>query len=347
MRKLIGGQMGFINKDNKKFNLLKKQQIFCNGRSALYAILKKIKNKINRVYVPTYLCKSILQPIKEIGLNYKFYKIKNNFNYNLPIKKNSAVIFLNYFGNINKRYKFLKNNYKKNIFYIKDCTHDIFNKYHNINNFNKREIYKFASIRKYMPFSLGAITNLKSLKLNAPNKEEIKIFNRSYKNLFIRGKYFSYPLKTIDNSLEKKMLTEQSNFKIFENKNILNSRLPKHIERKLVKYNLKKNLKKRLDNYLFLKKELNCKINIISKTSSFPLYLTILLNQNNKKILKFLHKHRVFACNLWKLPKEVSKKKYKESHNLSKRLISLPVDHRYKKEDIKFMASILHKALKI
>lgn len=347
MRKLIGGQMGFINENDKKFNLLKKKQIFCNGRSALYAILKTIRNKINRIYVPSYLCKSILQPIKEIGLDYKFYKIQNNFNYNLPLKKNSAVIFLNYFGKNNKKYKFLKNNYKKNIFYIKDCTHDIFNKSHNINDFNKKEIYKFASIKKYMPFSLGAITNLKSVKLNAPNTKEIKIFSRLYNNLLVRGKYFSYPLKAIDNSLEKKMLAEQKNFKIFEDRNIFTCRIPKHIERKLVKYNLRQNLKKRLNNYFFLKKNLNCKINIISKSSNFPLYLTILLNETNKKILKFLHKHRIFAINLWKLPKEVNKKKYKESHNLSKSLISLPIDHRYKKEDIRYMVSILHKALKI
>jgi dTDP-4-amino-4,6-dideoxygalactose transaminase len=43
----------------------------------------------------------------------------------------------------------------------------------------------------------------------------------------------------------------------------------------------------------------------------------------------------------------VNKKKYKKSHNLSKSLISLPIDHRYKKEDIRYMVSILHEALKI
>ena len=49
MRKLIGGQMGFINRYDKKFNFLKKQQIFCNGRSALYAILKTIRISINNL----------------------------------------------------------------------------------------------------------------------------------------------------------------------------------------------------------------------------------------------------------------------------------------------------------
>ena len=73
MRNIIGGQIGYDNLIKKKLNLLKNNKIYPNGRSALYFILKEIKNKINKIYVPFYLCESILQPIKELNLKYEFY----------------------------------------------------------------------------------------------------------------------------------------------------------------------------------------------------------------------------------------------------------------------------------
>ena len=165
MRHIIGGQIGYDKNLTKQSNILKKKQILSNGRSALYFILKGIKKKIKLVYLPSYLCESILQPIKELNLNYKFYKVEKNFNFKLPYKKNSAMIFLNYFGIENKELKNIKNNPKYNIFYIKDCTHDIFNKKHDLNDFNKKDIFRFASIKKYIPFPVGAITNQDNLNM--------------------------------------------------------------------------------------------------------------------------------------------------------------------------------------
>ena len=50
--------------------------------------------------------------------------------------------------------------FKKNIFFIEDCTHNIFNKDVNLKYFNNKKIFKFASIKKYLPFPVGAINNI-------------------------------------------------------------------------------------------------------------------------------------------------------------------------------------------
>ena len=348
MRHIIGGQIGYDNNLIKQSNFLKKKKILSNGRSALYVILKEIKKKIKLVYLPSYLCESILQPIKELNLDYKFYKVDKNFNFKLPNKKNSVVIFLNYFGKENQNLKKIKNNTKDNIFYIKDCTHDIFNKKHDFKDFNKNNIYRFASIKKYVPFPVGAITNRDNLKLGKENKKDNLIFKNFFKVLKERNKYFSFPKKKIDLKLEYKLLNKQSGFKNFENSKILKNKFPLFIKNKILKYDLESILKKRDKNFVYFKKKINKKIKIISKNYSYPLNFTILLTRNKKKeILKLLKKNRIFPSTLWPIPKQVDVKKFKYSHELSNSLLSLPIDHRYKKKDIEFMISIIHKALKL
>ena len=98
MRNIIGGQIGYDNLLKKNLNFLKKNYIYPNGRCALFFILKKIKKKVKTIYVPSYLCESILQPIRTLNMNYKFYEVKNDFRFQLPKENNSAIIFLNYFG---------------------------------------------------------------------------------------------------------------------------------------------------------------------------------------------------------------------------------------------------------
>jgi hypothetical protein len=348
MRNIIGGQIGYDNLIDKKLNFLKKKEIYANGRSALYFILKKIKRKITKVYVPNYLCESILQPIKELNLEYEFYEIKNNFQFILPKRNNSAIIFLNYFGINHKKSKILKNDFKKKIFYIQDCTHNVFDKQKNLNNFNKKDIFRFASIKKYIPFPLGAITNIKKDKLKKNTTQEIKIYKEIFDSLKKRSEYFSQPNEKINISLEKIMLKKQNKFKLYENTKIIKSEIPTEIKEKILHYDLKKILYKRNKNFSLLKKKLNKKIMIVSQNISYPLNLTILLTKTKKiKVKNFMNKCRIFPSTLWPVPEEVRKKKFIYPQKLNSEILSLPIDHRYKKKDIEFMSTIIHKALKL
>ena len=255
---------------------------------------------------------------------------------------------MNYFGKKNQNLKKIKNNTKYNIFYIKDCTHDIFNKKHDFKDFNNNDIYRFASIKKYIPFPVGAITNNDNFYLGIENKKDNLIFKNFFKVLKERNKYFSFQKKKIDLKFENDILNKQSSFKKFENSKILKNKFSLFIKRKILKYDLESILKKRDKNFIYLKKKLNKKIRVVSRNYSYPLNFTILLSRNEKKkILELLKKNRIFPSTLWPMPKQVDVKKFKYSYELSDSLISLPIDHRYKKKDIEFMISIIHKALKL
>jgi len=345
MKKYIGGQLGYDNLISPKSNLLKNTQLFTNGRSALFFILKNIKSKINKVYVPSYLCESILQPIKKLGIKFIFYEIRNNLNFKIPKEKKSAIIILNYFGLENRSVENISNDYKKNIYYIYDCTHNIFNKYDNFKVFNKKNIFRFASIRKYIPFPVGAICNLDYVNLKKIKKKNKKILKK-FNKLIDRNKYFNNSKKNI--FYENQLLNEQDRYKLYENRTIFKNKLPEDIENKIKKYNLKRILFIRNNNYNFLKKKLEKKVKIVSKNTCYPLYLTIfLIKDNKKKVFNYLSKQGIFSVNLWPIPKEVNRNNFKYTFALNKMLISFPIDHRYNLKDMEYMASNILKSLKL
>lgn len=82
-----------------------------SGRNALMYILLCNKN-YKKIFVPYYTCDVIMQPINKLNLNFEFYKINNDFTPKLKgIKKNEVLLYVNYFGIINKKVKNIINSY--------------------------------------------------------------------------------------------------------------------------------------------------------------------------------------------------------------------------------------------
>jgi len=55
--------------------------IYSSGRSAYYAILKHIAAEADyslRVLLPSYLCHTMLEPVRAAGLDAVFYKVRAN-----------------------------------------------------------------------------------------------------------------------------------------------------------------------------------------------------------------------------------------------------------------------------
>ena len=68
------------------------------GRYALEYILKA--RMYRKVYLPYYICDSVLQPIKRQGVEYEFYHINEQLEpaTELHLKDDEAVLYVNYFG---------------------------------------------------------------------------------------------------------------------------------------------------------------------------------------------------------------------------------------------------------
>ena len=156
----IGGEFeSSVSKKNiNKYIFLSRGTWTAHGSAALKLILEKLlKKKIYHVYLPVFICPSILKTVKNFKLKNIYYDIDKNFQpYKLKLKENSAVILVNYFGqNIIDKF----HQKKKKIYFINDLTHDL---YFKINNFNNN--YFFFSLRKFGIFNFGGWTNLKTRK---------------------------------------------------------------------------------------------------------------------------------------------------------------------------------------
>lgn len=131
---------------------------FSSGRGALYSILHHLKEQgLTRFLLPGYLCDSILQPFRALGLAYQFYHIGldlrgDRSDFAGKIASVDVVYILDYFGGVDS-YRWLEP-FLKGKQVIHDVTHSLLNLQRS--DLTGDRIY-LASLRKWLGISDGAV----------------------------------------------------------------------------------------------------------------------------------------------------------------------------------------------
>ena len=83
-KSVIGGEFDIDqsfwgNKSNSSFIQVKSHYTYSSGRAALYHILKSCQSFLSAdiVYLPDYLCSTIIDSVEQAGMAYDFYSINN------------------------------------------------------------------------------------------------------------------------------------------------------------------------------------------------------------------------------------------------------------------------------
>lgn len=83
-KSVIGGEFdidhcSLENKSNPSFLQVKSYYTYSSGRAALYHILKSCQSIFSAdvVYLPDYLCSTIIDSVEHAGMAYDFYPINN------------------------------------------------------------------------------------------------------------------------------------------------------------------------------------------------------------------------------------------------------------------------------
>ncbi len=79
---------------------------YSSGRAALYQILMSIKLTTFKVWLPDWLCESMIDAVKRTGLEYRFYELGPDLRMdvgrfvekNRPVSENDVIVLVNYFG---------------------------------------------------------------------------------------------------------------------------------------------------------------------------------------------------------------------------------------------------------
>ena len=103
--RVIGGEYELTSIPDKAIQV-KEYHTYSSGRAALYQILMSIKLTTFKVWLPDWLCESIIDAVRKTGIDYGFYRILNDLRMdveqfvekNKPISESDAIVLVNYFG---------------------------------------------------------------------------------------------------------------------------------------------------------------------------------------------------------------------------------------------------------
>jgi dTDP-4-amino-4,6-dideoxygalactose transaminase len=330
------------------FNLFVEKPIdiiyLSNGRTAIKFVLSHIlkKYEIRKCWLPSYLCETMVQPFKELKLDYEFYNIKEGLEVDTKylsnrVKKGDLVLATYYFG-------FPQSDEVIDFFYelkkiaiiLEDLTHSFLT-----NNVLTKRIgdYSIISTRKWFGIPEGgiAISNNdlfnKDLLYKEPFYEfaNLRLAAAILKNLYLNGiihekeyfrQIFAQAEELANSGIKLKAMSKLS-FKI------LNS----------IDFNLL--VSRRRANFLFLLSNITNYLTEITplyndlKEGVCPLNFPIIATK--RKLLRdFLRSNNIFCPIHWVIPREIHAE-FSYAYYLSENILSIPIDQRYSINDMEII----------
>jgi hypothetical protein len=334
-----------FNNNNFKHSYFQGMDCFRSGRDALKGIALKYRSRYKRVLLPALCCDSMVQPFEVNDYDISYFKLNDDISADFEdiltkIESDTIFLYINYFGIStlsDLQLNLIQEKSPKTIM-IEDRTHDIFMQR------NRKFIpnYTVCSIRKWIAIPDGGIL-YSHYKQNDFQKRKDTYFG-DIRTIALKMK--SEYIKTGDiqiKTLFRKKLAE-ANFYLDMDEAVADMSQESY---KLLRYiDFEKISKYRYENTQELSKQL---INIsgvksiLSGLEQGGLYYPILVD-NRDIIQRALAERNIYCPVIWPLPKG-AKDICEVSENISKSMIALPCDHRYRKSDMKHICNVLREIL--
>lgn len=293
------------------------------GRYALEYILKA--RKYRKVYLPYYICDSVLEPIKREDVACEFYHINAEMEpaSKLNPKEDEAVLYVNYFG--------LKNQVADNFPYhyrntIIDKTQAFYHRSGNEKAATDFQCDTFYSCRKFFGVPDGAYLYTDCLLQEVFPQDES--FHR-----------FNFLVKRIDRSPQEAYEDFRKNDEELSSAGICRMSLLSESIMHGIDYSGKAN--RRILNFKILDKVL-CNTNQLHwhlDCDTVPLVYPYLVEYGNL-LRQFLISKQVYCAQYWPNVLEWCHPEDWE-YSLAKNLVCLPIDQRYDEMDMQLILDIM------
>jgi hypothetical protein len=310
-QKIIGG---FFSLELPMRNEYHSQALRLNSaRYALEYVLRVRHYK--KIYLPAYICDSVLQPIKRLTIDYAFYLIDEHF---APIidhlpENDACFLYVNYFG--------MNSGNVRNVCH--NLRHVIID---NTQAFFDQPVTQTDTL--YSPRKFFGVPDGGYLYTDADARLELEQDPSYYRCDAL--------LKQIDlGSVSAEPLFEQ-------NEAYLNTCgmhvMSRTTQRLLMSVDYAQVRAIRNENFRFLHQQLGTynQLNADFCEINGPMCYPLLI-ERGEQLKDFLLQHHVYANDYWQ---EVSSRVPYSSfdYQLAKNLVGLPIDQRYNKEDMRFIA---------
>ena len=293
------------------------------GRYALEYILKA--RKYHKVYLPYYICDSVLEPVKRLNISYEFYHINEQLEPAIELhpKDNEAVLYVNYFGLKNRKADTFCYAYHNTIL---DQTQAFYSEQGNKYEDNTIQCDTFYSCRKFFGVPDGSYLYTDCLlDEDLPQDES---FER-----------MTFLTKRIDRSPQEGYADFQANDELLSIAGMRRmSRLTESIMRG-IGYTAKANRRIHnfhiLDNALRSTNRFKWDMDYGTVPLVYPYYI-----ENGARLRQHLIDHQVFCARYWPNVLEWSQPTDWE-YQLAENLVCLPVDQRYGEEEMNDIIKII------
>ncbi len=308
-----------------------------SGRSAI-RVLNKILQK-GVILLPFYICSSVIKNYEK-DFSIRFYKVKKDFSIDLEDLKSkldtdvTVVYVMNYFGEIqdNRVLEFLREKKKEYGFTIvEDTTHSIFT------NPNVIGDYCICSLRKWFPVPDGGAL-YSTIELNHNLLQDTLEKNSALKLEAMILKKWYIEKKVQYNAIYRDIFEKEEHQLDMQEKVYQISAIS---QRLLQCFSVNEMIQKRKKNYQELKAFLttNGFENILKTEEMIPIAYPIYI-KGRDHFRTYLIEHQVYCAVHWPL-EGIEHEDYEEAEDISRNIISLPIDQRYDKKHMKYLEEVI------
>ncbi|WP_379157282.1 hypothetical protein [Paenibacillus sp. sgz5001063] len=286
-----------------------------SGRNALKYIL--MQKKFNKIFIPYYICESIIEPIKELGIEYEYYSINDKFEPILlkDIEDTDCILYVNYFGVNDRQVEKVTSNIKNIII---DNTQAFFSK-------PIQGVDTFYSPRKFFGVADGgfAYTN-STIKMDL--EQDV-----SYDK-------YEYLLKRVDINAQESYSQYVKNEEDMTNQQL--KKMSRVTEAFLQNINYESSIIKRIDNFKHLHSFLGNinKMHIDLTHIHGPMIYPLLIHSADLR--SYLINNKIYVATYWKEVMNIVETNTVE-YDFAKYLIPLPIDQRYDISDMNIIIELI------
>ena len=310
--KAIGGYFEWEIPAPQKSELHNGAVYLNSGRHALEYILKGIKN-VRQLWIPYYTCNAVMEPLKRLGIPWKFYHIDENLELaeKPHLQDGEYLLYTNYYGIKDDYVKQIVKKYGEHV--IIDNAQALYCK--------AIAVHQFYSPRKFMGMPDGGIA-----VTSVPNTAEFLPIDYSYdkcthllKRLELVPSEGYNDFKAVSQKIAESPLSQMSN---------ISRRILASVDLDDIKQKRRKNFK-HLHQFLGSTNRLQ-----IPPLDSFACPLIYPYWSNiGSELKKKLIKQDIFVATYWPNVFDWTEQNYME-YDLANHVVCIPIDQRYAEDDM-------------
>lgn len=357
MKKEIGGEfhlprLCLLGRRLNQFGRFMPQDARCfltsSGRDSLNLIIRILGlTPDDEVLLPSYLCPDILRPFREANMVVSFYRINRDLSIDLDdierrIKKTTkALLIIHYFGYPQPIKEIQRLSCKHSLWWIEDSVQSMLSKYDGQSLGWFGDI-GFTSFRKYLPVLDGSLLLI--------NKERLSDNNPKWAGpslshlLYLCLRYWGMGLKSL--YLKAYLAPKFLFLWLFAQAEGLLNKYPKpakmsSLSQKLLnRFDFDEIISRRRKNFQYL-------LDNWSSQAIHPLFQGLpadvcplgfpVFAENRDYVRQKLIKRRIYPPVHWELPLEIDKNEFGVSWEVSRHILTIPIDQRYGIDDMEYV----------